>query len=158
MGKVDLPAFLGGRLRHAGNTLAEACEKMPDDRCAWNPIVEGNKGRDALDQALECAYLNGYGAGAFRDGVMPAFDASDYKSRQDAHRSPKQAIPWLREATEYLAGVVEACTEEKLATTVTNPFTKKECSLADFADFLYWNTVYHEGQVNYIQVLYGDMS
>ena len=158
MGKVNLSAFLGGRLRHAGNTLAAACAKMPDDRCAWRPTVEGHEGRDALDQALECAYLNGYGASAFRDRVMPAFDAVDYKSRQDAHRSKEQAIPWLREATNHLAAAVESCTEEQLAGPVVNPFTKNETSLAEFADFLYWNTVYHEGQVNYIQVLYGDMS
>ncbi|HXG25181.1 MAG TPA: hypothetical protein VNJ09_11540, partial [Chthonomonadales bacterium] len=87
----------------------------------------------------------------------PAFDEKDYKEQKDAHRN-RGAIAWLTESTEALASAVASFPESQLGQTITNPFTGKPTSWAEFADFFYWNNVYHEGQVNYIQVLYGDMS
>ncbi|HEV2471046.1 MAG TPA: hypothetical protein VGS41_00155 [Chthonomonadales bacterium] len=157
MADINLSAFLAARIRAAGKDLYNACKKMPEDRIGWHPETEGNKGRDALDQALECAYLNEWGAQAFRDLAIPAFDKADYKDRQDANRTAAAALAWLQRGTELLASAVASVPVGKLATVITNPFTKKETSLAEYADFFYWNTVYHEGQVNYIQVLYGDL-
>jgi hypothetical protein len=158
MAEVNLSAFLADRLRSAGAALYAACEKMPDDRLAWHPTVEGNPGRDALDQLVECGYLNEWAAAAFRTGTLPAFDENDYKKRKDANRNRTAALKWLQEATEALATAITATSASKLAETFQNPITGQENTWAAFADFFYWNTVYHEGQVNYIQVLYGDMS
>jgi hypothetical protein len=158
MAEVNLSRFLAGRLRAAGADLRGACAKMPTDRIGWHPPVEGNQGRDALDQLVECGYLNEWAARAFREGALPAFDNDDYKKKKDAHRNQDAALTWLQSGTEALAAAVEACPAGKLGETVTNPFTGKPTTWAEFADFFYWNTVYHEGQVNYIQVLYGDMS
>ncbi|GAC1651845.1 MAG: hypothetical protein NVS9B15_12200 [Acidobacteriaceae bacterium] len=158
MSEVNLPAFLASRLRKAGDDLGAACSKMPEERISWHPPVEGNEGRDALDQVVECAYLNEYGAKAFREGAIPAFDADDYKKKKDANRNKSASLSWLRSGTSALASAIEGCPAARLGETITNPFTNQPSTWAEFADFLYWNTVYHEGQVNYIQVLYGDMS
>src|ERR1041385_8875496 len=58
MSAINLSQFLANKVRSAGEALTAAVEKMPDDRIVWHPATEGNQGRDALDQALECAYLN----------------------------------------------------------------------------------------------------
>ena len=58
MPEVNLAQFLASRLRAAAKELHNAAKKMPAERIAWHPAVEGNAGRDALDQVLECAYLN----------------------------------------------------------------------------------------------------
>jgi hypothetical protein len=158
MPAVHLSAFLANRLRSAGNALYAACEKMPEDRLSWHPTVEGNPGRDALDQLVECGYLNEWAATAFRIGALPPFDEKDYKARKDANRNRVAALRWLQEGTEALAKAVEAASPELLGATFTNPLSGQPSTWAEFADFFYWNTVYHEGQVNYIQVLYGDMS
>ncbi|HLV78799.1 MAG TPA: DinB family protein [Chthonomonadaceae bacterium] len=155
---VNLPTFLANRLRAAGSDLYAACEKMPDDRLAWHPPVEGNTGRDALDQLVECGYLNSWAATAFRNGALPPLDATDYKYEKDAHRDRASALRWLREGTNDLAAAVEAFPADRLGETFTNPITDEPTTWAEFADFFYWNTIYHEGQVNYIQVLYGDIS
>jgi hypothetical protein len=131
---------------------------MPEDRIAWHPTTEGNPGRDALDQLVECGYLNEWAATAFRNGALPAFDENDYKKQKDAHRNKTAALQWLHQGTNALADAVEAFPASKLGDTLNNPFSGQSTTWAEFADFFYWNTIYHEGQVNYIQVLYGDLS
>src|SRR2546421_12925457 len=78
MAEINVPQFLGERIRKAGAALHAACEKMPEDRISWKPVCEGNTGRDALDQALECAYLNEWVAAAYKSGNMPGIDWDDY--------------------------------------------------------------------------------
>lgn len=158
MADVNLSAFLADRLRWAGQVLYNASEKMPADRIAWHPTVEGNPGRDALDQLVECAYLNEWAATAFRNAALPAFDENDYKKKKDANRNAAAALKWLQSGTGALADAVAAFPANKWGDKVQNPFSGQETTWAEFADFFYWNTIYHEGQVNYIQVLYGDMS
>ena len=59
----------------------------------------------------------------------------------------------------YLAGALESFPAAKLGETCRDTVHNIDTTWANFAiDLFYWNTVYHEGQVNYIQVLYGDLS
>lgn len=160
MASVNLSQFLAAKVRNAGAALQAAIAKMPDDRVQWHPETEGNQGRDALDQALECAYINEWAVQAYRTGAMPAIDWDDYKVQTNARRSKAEGIRWLATSTDALATALAAFPADKLGDTVADPIhSGKPTTWADFAiDLLYWNTVYHEGQVNYIQVLYGDMS
>jgi hypothetical protein len=158
MSEMNAPQFLASRIRAAGQALHTAAEKMPEDRIAWHPTTEGNQGRDALDQVLECAYLNEWAAKAFRAGEVPPFDSAEYKSKPNQYRNKAAALRWLQEGTNALADSIAAFSASRLGDTVTNPITGKPCTWAEYSDFFYWNTIYHEGQVNYIQVLYGDMS
>ena len=160
MSTVNLPQFLASKIRSAGTALHDAVAKMPEHRIAWHPETEGNQGRDALDQALECAYLNEWVAKGYRTGEMPAIDWDDYKVATGARRNKTAALAWLQSSTEALASAIAAFPADKIGDATTDPVHDgKATTWADFAiDLFYWNTVYHEGQVNYIQVLYGDMS
>ena len=159
MASVSLPAFLAERIRKAGTALHDAVAKMPDDRISWHPETEGNKGRDALDQALECAYLNEWVAQGYRTGNAPQIDWDDYKRQCDAKRNKADCLRWLQSSTDALATALAAFPADKLGDSVMDTVHNAPTTWADFAiDLFYWNTVYHEGQVNYIQVLYGDMS
>lgn len=155
----NLSEFLAAKICKAGEGLTGAVAKMPEDRLAWHPTTEGNQGRDALDQALECAYLNEWAAAGYRSGSSPAIDWDDYKIQCDKRRNKADCVAWLKSSTEALASAVAAFPESKLFDTVHDAVHGYDTTWADFAiDLFYWNTVYHEGQVNYIQVLYGDMS
>ncbi len=156
MAELNAGAFLAEQLRASAKDLAGAAAKMPDDRLSWHPETEGNSGRDALDQIAECAFLNRWVASAFTTGTVPEFDGAGYEEYKKG--ATRAAIDDLVAATDELATAVSGLSSEKLAGTVTNPFTKQETSWAALALFFYWNNVYHEGQINYIQVLYGDMS
>lgn len=160
MSTINLPLFLAGKIRTGGGALQEAVAKMPDDRIAWQPVTDGNKGRDALDQALECAYLNEWVAKGYKTGEMPPIDWDDYKVQTDARRSKSACLAWLQSSTEALASAIAGFPADKIGDEVSDPIHDgKTTTWADFAiDLFYWNTVYHEGQVNYIQVLYGDLT
>jgi hypothetical protein len=160
MPTVNLPQFLSGKIRSAGTALYDAVAKMPDDRLAWHPETEGNKGRDALDQALECAYLNEWVAQGYRTGNMPPINWDEYKTATDARRNKADCLAWLKSSTDALATAIANFSPDRIGDATIDPVHDgKATTWADFAiDLFYWNTVYHEGQVNYIQVLYGDMS
>lgn len=160
MSTPSLPQFLANKIRNAGTALHDAVAKMPEDRIAWHPETEGNKGRDALDQALECAYLNEWVAKGYRTGQMPTISWDDYKVATDAKRNKAACLAWLKSSTDELATAIAAFPADKIGDATTDPVHDgRATTWADFAiDLFYWNTVYHEGQVNYIQVLYGDMS
>jgi hypothetical protein len=160
MSAINLSEFLANKIRNAGTSLHDAIAKMPEDRIGWHPETEGNAGRDALDQGLECAYLNEWVAEAYRTGTMPSISWDDYKVATDAKRNKADCLAWLASSTAALADAIAAFPADKLGDATTDPIHGgKETTWADFAiDLFYWNTVYHEGQVNYIQVLYGDMS
>ena len=157
---VNLSQFLASKISSCGNALHDAVAKMPDDRIGWHPVTEGNQGRDALDQALECAYLNEWIAEAYRTQQMIAIDWNDYKAKTDARRNKADCLAWLKSSTEALSAAIADFPADKLGDATTDPVHDgKATTWADFAiDLFYWNTVYHEGQVNYIQVLYGDLS
>ncbi len=158
MSEIDLSSFLAARIRGAGADLEKARAKMPADRQSWHPEVEGNIGRDALDQMIECGMLNGFLAGGFRTGEVPNPDWDVYATEKAKLDSAEKVMAAFKEGTAALASAVEACPAARLAETFTDPFFNKEINWAEFALFLYWNMCYHEGQINYIQVLYGDKS
>lgn len=157
---VNLSQYLAGKIRSAGNALHDAVAKMPEDKLSWHPKTSEGEGRDALDQALECAYLNEWVAKGYSSGSMPAIDWDDYKVQTNARRNKAACLAWLKSSTDALAGAIAAFPADKLGDATIDPVHDgKATTWADFAiDLFYWNTVYHEGQVNYIQVLYGDMS
>jgi hypothetical protein len=157
MADLNVPAFLAGLVRESGNALHSAGAKMPAERLVWHPKPEETDGRDALDQFAECAYLNQWAADAFRSGAVPAFNGEEYNSAKAAYKANNTALSAFKAATDALADAIAACPADQMGNTITNPITGQTCTWADFAMFFYWNNVYHEGQVNYIQVLYGDL-
>ncbi|MCW3100249.1 MAG: hypothetical protein JWL77_5867 [Chthonomonadaceae bacterium] len=158
MSEINLAAFLASRIRTAGANIEKAVGKMPADRQSWHPTVDGNEGRDTLDQLIECGLLNGLVAGAFQSGEVPNPDWDAYGAKKATLDSGEKIHAAFKEGTESLAAAIETCSPTKLAETFIDPFFQKEMSWAEFADFMYWNMCYHDGQINYIQVLYGDKS
>ena len=158
MSEINLSSFLAARIRGAGADLEKAMGKMPADRQNWHPDVEGNIGRDALDQMIECGLLNGVIAGAFRSGQAPNPDWDAYAVQKATLDSGEKVMSAFKAGTEALASAVESCSAARLTETFIDPFFKKEMNWAELAHFMYWNMAYHEGQINYIQVLYGDKS
>jgi len=156
MGEVNVSQMLASRLRSAADQLERAIEKMPADKVVWEPEIGGFKGRSALDQVLECAYVNGWGASIFKDRNIPPFDSEDYQREVAKRSSAAEAVAWLTETTAALSAAIAAFPESQWATMTTNPFTQEPQSWAEQADLFYWNMVYHQGQINYIQTLYGD--
>jgi hypothetical protein len=157
MADLNISQFLAMRLRNAADALHSACDRMSDDQLQWKPTLEGHAGRSALEQVCECAYLNQWATAIFRSHAVAPFDNADYEKQTQA-RYNREALFWLLETTNALAQAVAGFPAGQWGAVLTHPFTRQPVSWAEFADFFYWNTAYHEGQVNYIQTLYGDKS
>lgn len=158
MSEINLATFLAARIRSAGRKIEKAVGKMPADRQSWQPSVEGNNGRDALDQIIECGLLNGVIAASLQSGEAPNPDWDAYTAKKATLNTTEKVLAAFKEGTENLAASVEACPEARLAEKFTDPFFNREVNWAEFVDVLYWNMCYHDGQINYIQTLYGDVS
>ena len=70
----------------------------------------------------------------------------------------RAALEHARELIERRQYVLRSDWGERQPRAVDQNRFLKTHTWAEYAAFFYWNTIYHEGQVNYIQVLYGDMS
>src|SRR3954465_4986331 len=121
MAAINLSQFLANKIRNAGGALHDAVAKMPDDRIGWHAETEGNSGRDALDQALECAYLNEWVAQGYRTQQMPSIDWNDYKVQTEARRNKAACLTWLASSTEALASAIADFPADKLGDATVDP-------------------------------------
>lgn len=158
MSEFDLPAYLAGRVRYVGRKLEKAVAKMPEDRQTWEPVLDGNTGRNTQDQLCECGLLNAWCAQGLQAGSLPAPDWDAYNAQKATLDTPEKALAAFKEGTEALTSALAASSAAILTSTFVNPFSGQETDWVDFVEIMYWNMCYHEGQINYIQTLYGDVS
>jgi uncharacterized damage-inducible protein DinB len=147
---MNSPQALAQMNRSAAEALGKAAAEL-GDKITWRPL---DKGRNALDQVLECAGFARLGTHIFTHGTVPPMDQSVFEQFHAEHGTPEKALAVLQSATDEFARAIEALPAEKQQNKVTLPFGGgMEKTLVEVALMNYWNTVYHEGQVNYIQTL-----
>lgn len=140
--------------RYAAEMLARNLNAMPPDKQTWSPL---DKGRAALSQVQECAVINLFFATILRDMAVPEMSWTEYEAECAALDTQEKAVAALAGSVETLVSAIEGFSSERLAESVTLPFgggmpmTFEEVMFAG-----YWNMVYHQGQVAFIQTLYGD--
>jgi len=136
----------------AAASLAKAAEAL-GDKITWKPL---DKGRSALEQVQECIGMAMFGKTIFETQSVPAMNREDMEKLQEAYADSVKALAGLTSATAEFAKAIENFPADKLGNKVMLPFGGgMEKSFGEVAMMAYWNTVYHEGQVNYIQTLAG---
>jgi uncharacterized damage-inducible protein DinB len=147
---TDLQPMLAQMNRTAAAALAKAAREL-GDRATWRPL---DKGRSALDQVIECAGFNLLGARVFTEHAMPPLDPAAFEQLGRENDTLEKALALLETGTDRLARAIEAFPSEKLDDKLTLPFGGgMEKSFGEIALMSFWNTTYHEGQINYIQTL-----
>jgi hypothetical protein len=144
--------------RDAGEALFASARAMPADKLNWSPAGDA---RTALHMLQECAYylptlapLLSQGDGMVERFTAVAGPAMEESKSWDTLDKVETAYNGYLEAT---LAAIRAVPDNDLnrevplpwAEGVTMPVWKMLLSL-------YWNTVYHVGQINYIQTMYGD--
>ena len=144
--------------KKAAADLFRSARAMPEDRLAWQP--EG-QGRSALDILKECVQM----------GEAPLFflgpngpkepTPDEYKKWQEEQKQWKTIDDCEKafyEKFDNSIGAFKEINQDNLEKEVDFPFGKpgEKISMAGVMLSTYWQLVYHLGQVNYIQVLYGD--
>jgi hypothetical protein len=137
-----------GLIERQARMLAHTLETTPADRLTWCPKAENedSKCRTALDQAGECINVNNRFA-AVLSGSQPAAGDED-------ELTPQNAPQRVRESAAKFAAAVRNMKEEDLGKVHDLGFAKMPAG--GVLEIGLTNMAYHVGQINQIQLLFGD--
>jgi len=139
--------------RQAAEGLARSVLAMPPEKQTWQPE---DTARSALDQIAECGAVNLWMARIFQERAVPPLDMGQLDRLKAENNTQEKALTLLQAGTKALVAAIEALAPEYLDDTVQLPWKEAPSTLAEVMIMPYWNMVYHLGQINYIQTLYGD--
>lgn len=146
--------MVANSLRETAKSLVRIVNSTRPDKIEWSPL---NQGRTVLDQIQECAVICLLSQETFSKRIDPVIDWEQFGKMKVQFPTIEKAIEALETNTEALAKVLEAFPEEHLQDIVHLPWgpgmTK---TFAQFMMMPIQNMIYHYGQINYIQTLYGD--
>jgi uncharacterized damage-inducible protein DinB len=147
-----LQQFLAGATQKAAADLEAAVLRLPEEKRGWSPAEQS---RSALDQAAECAILNGGVANLIQTRVFPqGFDFAAFeKTKQELAQDWSAVKALLDENTPKAIAAIGAVSDEDLGIEIQMPWGPS--TLAQIISFPYWNMSYHEGQINYIASILG---
>ena len=139
--------------REATASLKSNALAIPADRVTWKPLETG---RAVLSQIVECALTNNYAASILSARKMQDFDPTTHAQAKTELDTLDKALTALQASTDTLVAAIEAFPTEELENTLQLPWLPEPQSFAKLLFMCYWNSVYHVGQISYIQTLYGD--
>ncbi len=147
-----LQQYLTTATHKAADDLEAALLRLPEERRGWSPM---DKARSALDQAAECAILNGSTAQLIQTRVFPAnYDfAAFFQAKEELARDWNAVQALLHENTAKAVAAIGAVSDEDLAIEIQMPWGPM--TLAQIMSYPFWNMSYHEGQINYIASMLG---
>jgi hypothetical protein len=134
-------------IENAADSLAFWIDKTADDKASWKPAMEGSTHtRSALELGSECVGVNRSMAAMFR-GDTPKGDSQEYKDKAEC-------IKELVASGRELGDAVRGMKAEDVDRTFQTPFGPLPGRM--LLQIALGNLQYHGGQVNLIQLLYGD--
>ena len=147
---MTVQEYMAGKAERAAGFLAFCVGTTREDRVDWKPEVEGAAGiRSVLDLAGECIGFNRAVAMLLR-GEAPPPSPGATRPFGDATEAQGQVLASAKE----MADAVRGLSDEALRRDYSTPFGPMAgLQLIEIATN---NMSYHTGQVNMIQLLYGD--
>ena len=147
-----LQEFLAQAAQKAAGDLEAAVLRLPEDKRSWSPMGDA---RTALDQAAECAIVNGSTADLIESREWPRTgDYADFqRAKTELARDWEALRSLLQTNTSKVTTVIRAIPNADLGIEVQLPWGPS--TLAQIASYPYWNMAYHEGQINYIASMLG---
>lgn len=143
---------IGNRIRMSCQGMISNLNAMPADKVNWKPL---DAGRTALDLTIECAVFAAGTATTLTTRKDPTLDQEAYKRIEEETDTAEKATKLLQDGTEALLAALETFPEEHLTDKITMPWGMV-ITIGDLLNMIYWNNVYHTGQIAYVQTLYGD--
>ena len=143
---------LAAALTHeTAEVLLTVASATPLDKLHWKPL---DNGRSILAQLVECATANQKWADLIRTRTWVPYGEQVWQGAFAEYDTLEKVSARLRETTESLASAILALSNADLSGAVECPWGLYPMPRCCF--HAYWNMVYHEGQINYVQTLYGD--
>ena len=149
---MTVQEFQAGKIEDTAKLLAFWLGAMPEEKQNWVPTVEGAAGlRTAREQVAECAAANRFFAGLLRGEKPASFNPFDVKSEYASLEAAQQDL--IASAAEC-AAAIRGMSDDDLE----KEFVTRRGAMPgyDVIGFPYRNMAYHSGQINQLQLLYGD--
>lgn len=146
--------FIADETMRATEGLIHQATRMPDGKEDWRPLDEG---RSARDQVAECALICGAMVTVLAEFKMPDFTPEMIEEFEQSKSalSLEEAVALLRENLARLVESIRSMPDEKLSKEMSF-WGPEKWTVASVMNYHNWNSVYHTGQIGYIQTLYGD--
>ena len=149
---MTVQEFQAEKIEGAAKLLAFWLGSMPEDKQSWVPEVAGATGlRSAQDMVAECAAANRFFAGLLGGGTPTPFHPFEVKATYGSLEEAQQDL--IASATEC-AGVIRSLTDAQLEQE--HALGRWKMTGYQVIEFPYRNMTYHGGQLNLLQLLYGD--
>ena len=150
--RLTVPEYMAEQTERTADSLAHFIGTTPEEKQTWKPTTEGAAGtRSALEQAAECAVVNRLIAGLLRGESLPMPDPNvpplTFANGQEAQEA-------LTSSAQELAAAIRGMSEEDLNRTYQHP--RGQFLGRNLIMMCLRNMAYHAGQINLIQMLYGD--
>jgi uncharacterized damage-inducible protein DinB len=145
--------FLARAIPSAVGDLEAAIDRLPADKQAWKPMGDA---RTAMDQVAEVAILSGSMVDLIKTRSFPQdYDFSQFQAQKDAlvAKGLDELKATLKENSSRAVAAILEVSDEDLGVEVQMPWGAM--SLSQIISYPYWNTIYHEGQINYIASMIG---
>ncbi len=141
------------RTERAVEDLIAAAKHTKLDKVTWQPL---NSGDDVLEMIRHCAHVNHRWAGILERGEWFLFTQEENAAYFAKLCTLDSALEALGEASARYVEVVRSMPDDRLESMISLPWGSR--SIAECLLHALWHVSYHEGQVNYVQTLYGDLS
>lgn len=141
---------------HAGDALFQSARAIPDDKLTWKAAGDP---RTALDVLRECAFTPmGLPALLEGRGTDPDFmrEFGAWAVEAQSWTTVAQVEAAYRQNIEISLAGIRNCPDSALDKEFPVPFGAGKLTGEQIIMMCYWNMVYHMGQINYIQTMYGD--
>ena len=143
--------------RHAMTEAFRYAKSVPEDKLNWKPL---DLGRSVLEQAQELAKCPDW-AIEVMTGQGMELEAGDTAAEEMASwDTVEKCEAACMEKLAHFFALVTAYPDSKLEETIDLPFGEdgadRTFTMAEMMDYPRWNATYHQGQIAYIQTLYGD--
>jgi hypothetical protein len=148
---VDLKTHLREATHRAHRLLTNDLKALDHTTCLQCP---SEKARHAVHIVAECAFFNGMVATYLETGELNRLSPEEREAHFSSFHTPEKVLDYLDHETQRLQAAFETldlATLGEPCTVFGRPMTRFA-----FAEMASGHMMYHDGQVNYIQTLYGD--
>lgn len=138
--------------KQAHHFMTKDLQALPEDKQNACP---GGCARTPLNVIAECAMVHRMVGDFLRTGKAERIPAEERDAHLNSFDTMEKALAYLDRETQYLLGVLETLDENTLGDVSEEPlgFPMTRFGLAQLPAM---HMMYHDGQLNYIQSLYGD--
>ena len=150
--KIDVKTVLKESIQNAAELMVKDLKHIPEDKLTVSPM---GCARSPLAFIAEVVGFNMMVAGLLSGKEAKMLNEDERTAFENSFTTKEKGSEEIKSSTKMLCDALDNCSEEDLAREVTAPWGM-QMKLYKMAQITGSHMMYHDGQLNYIQCLYGD--